>query len=158
MKRSSARGFTNQQAIVLLMLAFPVGLISLAIVIFIELSQRQPQSLEQATKQTARSSKPAQPINRQPKQVASAPHPRDPIDALADEIFWRRHPSLLGVMLTNQQGELAAEWAEIRHCEAIVDYRFYERFPHMRGLTIDTSFKGMTQIWTSIRDQVSGCD
>ena len=158
MKRSSSRGFTNQQAIVLLMLAFPVGLISLAIVIFIGLSQRQAQSLEQATKQTTRSSKPAQPVNRQPKQVASAPHPLDPIDALADEIFWRRHPSLRGLKLTNQQGELAAEWATIRHCEAIVNYRFYERFPHMRGRTIQTSFTGMIQIWTSIRDQVSGCE
>jgi hypothetical protein len=157
-KRSSSRGFTNQQAIVLLMLAFPVGLISLAIVIFIGLSQRQPQALEQATKQTTRFAKPAQPINRQPKQVASAPHPRDPIDAIADEIFWRRHPSLRGLKLTNQQGELAAEWAAIRHCEAIVDYRFYERFPHMRGRTIQASFTGMIQIWTSIRNQVRGCE
>lgn len=59
--------------------------------------------------------------------------------------------------LSNQQGDLANEWAAIRRCEAIVDDRFYQRFPDMRGRTIQAGNTAMIRIWTAIRDQVPGC-
>ena len=93
----------------------------------------------------------------QRQQSSSTAQRQDPIDAVADEIFWRRHPSLRGLKLTNQQGELAKEWGEIRRCDAIVDYRFYKRFPHMRGQTIEAEDTAMIRIWTSLRDQIPGC-
>ena len=161
MTRLQTRGFTNQQALIVLLLAFPLGLIGLGILVSIgmNLSRPEPQGKAPATA-TATPSVPApltEPIYRQPKQPVSAPEPQDPIDALADEIFWRRHPSLRGVKLSNQQGDLANEWAAIRRCEAIVDDRFYQRFPEMRGRTIEPGNTAMIQIWTAIRDQVPGC-
>ncbi|MFL0791496.1 MAG: hypothetical protein AB8E87_14920 [Prochlorococcus sp.] len=143
----------------LLVLAFPVGLLSLGILVSIGLNrlQPQPQAVDSTTGAPTNPVTPAAPITRQPKKTASAYHPQDPIDALADEIFWRRHPSLSGVKLTSQQGELAREWAKIRSCDAIVDHRFYEIFPDMRGRTIKSIDTAMVLSWTAIRDQVPGC-
>ncbi len=159
MKRSQAEGFSNQQALLVLVLAFPLGLIGLGILasIGMSFSRPEPQGKAPATEAPSVPAPPAEPIHRQPKQPVSTSPAQDPIDALADEIFWRRHPSLRGVKLTNQQGELANEWAAIRRCEAIVDDRFYQHFPQMRGRTIEPGNTAMIQIWTAIRDQVPGC-
>ena len=159
MKRSQAEGFSNQQALLVLVLAFPLGLIGLGILVSIgmNLSRPEPQGKAPATATPSVPAPLTEPIHRQPKQPVSAPEPQDPIDALADEIFWRRHPSLRGVKLSNQQGDLANEWAAIRRCEAIVDDRFYQRFPDMRGRTIQAGNTAMIRIWTAIRDQVPGC-
>ena len=159
MTRAQTQGFTNQQALLVLVLAFPLGLIGLGILVSIgmNLSRPEPQGKAPATATPSVPAALTEPIHRQPKQPVSAPEPQDPIDALADEIFWRRHPSLRGVKLSNQQGDLANEWAAIRRCEAIVDDRFYQRFPDMRGRTIQAGNTAMIRIWTAIRDQVPGC-
>ncbi len=159
MIRIQTQGFTNQQALLVLVLAFPLGLIGLGILMSIgmNLSRQEPQGKAPATETPSAPVSPSEPIRRQPRQPVSALQPQDPIDALADEIFWRRHPSLRGVKLTNQQGDLANEWAAIRRCEAIVDDRFYQRFPDMRGRTIQAGNTAMIRIWTAIRDQVPGC-
>ncbi len=159
MTRAQTQGFTNQQALLVLVLAFPLGLIGLGILVSIgmNLSRPEPQGKAPATATPSVPAPLTEPIYRQPKQPVSAPEPQDPIDALADEIFWRRHPSLRGVKLSNQQGDLANEWAAIRRCEAIVDDRFYQRFPDMRGRTIQAGNTAMIRIWTAIRDQVPGC-
>ena len=159
MTRAQTQGFTNQQALLVLVLAFPLGLIGLGILVSIgmNLSRPEPQGKAPATATPSVPAPLTEPIQRQPKQPVSAPEPQDPIDALADEIFWRRHPSLRGVKLSNQQGDLANEWAAIRRCEAIVDDRFYQRFPDMRGRTIQAGNTAMIRIWTAIRDQVPGC-
>lgn len=142
-----------------LVLAFPLGLIGLGILVTIgmKMSRPAPHGNAPATETPSVPAPLSEPIDRQPKQPVSTPQPQDPIDVLADEIFWRRHPSLRGVKLANQQGELANEWAAIRRCEAIVDDRFYRRFPDMRGRTIEAGNTAMIRIWTAIRDQVPGC-
>ena len=159
MKRSQTEGFSNQQALLVLVLAFPLGLIGLGILVSIgmNLSRQDPAGDVPIAKTPSAPSPLSEPIQQQHPQPVSASPAQDPIDALADEIFWRRHPSLRGVKLTNQQGELANEWAAIRRCEAIVDDRFYQRFPEMRGRTIEPGNTAMIQIWTAIRDQVPGC-
>ena len=159
MKRSQTEGFSNQQALLVLVLAFPLGLIGLGILgsIGMNLSRQEPAGDVPIAKTPSVPSPLSEPIQQQHPQPVSASPAQDPIDVLADEIFWRRHPSLRGVKLTNQQGELANEWAAIRRCEAIVDDRFYQHFPQMRGRTIEPGNTAMIQIWTAIRDQVPGC-
>ena len=79
------------------------------------------------------------------------------LNELADEIFWRRYPSLRGKKLTQSNGNLASEWKQIRQCEAIVDYRFYRIYPNMRGRLIQPNQKDMVSTWQRLRSQVLGC-
>ena len=79
------------------------------------------------------------------------------LNELADEIFWRRHPSLKGKKLTQQNGNLAREWLEIRECEAIIDYKFYKIYPYMRGRMIQKNQIEMSSIWKELYDQNPGC-
>lgn len=160
MKQSPPQGFSNQQALLVLVLVFPLGLIGLGLILSVGLNRPQTSvgDIEPTVKTPSAAPAPRiDPELRQRQQSGSTAQRQDPIDAVADEIFWRRHPSLRGLKLTNQQGELAKEWGEIRRCDAIVDYRFYERFPHMRGQTIEADDTAMIRIWTSLRDQIPGC-
>lgn len=79
------------------------------------------------------------------------------LNELADEIFWRRHPSLKGKKLTQQDGDLAREWMQIRDCEAIVDYKFYEIYPYMKGRLIQENQIEMVSTWQNLHDQTPGC-
>jgi len=79
------------------------------------------------------------------------------LNELADEIFWRRHPSLKGKKLTQQNGNLAREWLKIRECEAIVDYEFYKIYPYMRGRMIQENQIEMSSTWKELYDQNPGC-
>ena len=72
------------------------------------------------------------------------------LNELADEIFWRRYPFLKGKKLTQQNGNLAREWLEIRECEAIIDYKFYKIYPYMRGRMIQKNQIEMSSIWKEL--------
>ena len=159
MKPFHTQGFTNQQALLALVLAFPLGLIVIGILFTLGVNRSQPehQAIEPAAETPSAPLPRDEPVNQQREQPVRAPARQDPIDSLADQIFWRRHPSLQGLKLANQRGELAREWEEIRRCDAIVDHRFYQRFPQMRGRTIEAGNVAMVRAWTSIRAQVPGC-
>lgn len=79
------------------------------------------------------------------------------LNELADEIFWRRHPSLKGKKLTQQNGDLAREWLKIRECEAIVDYKFYKIYPYMKGRLIKENQVEMASRWKNLYDNTPGC-
>ena len=79
------------------------------------------------------------------------------LNELADEIFWRRHPSLKGKKLTQQNGNLDREWLKIRECEAIVDYEFYKIYPYMKGQLIKENQVEMASRWKSLYDTTPGC-
>jgi len=79
------------------------------------------------------------------------------LNEIADEIFWRRHPSLTGKKLSQQSGALAREWLEIRQCDAIVDYKFQQIYPHMRGRLIRENQIEMASVWRNLYDQTPGC-
>ena len=79
------------------------------------------------------------------------------LNELADEIFWRRHPSLKGKKLTKQDGNLAREWLKIRECEAIVDHEFYKIYPYMKGRLIKDNQVKMVSKWRNLYDNTPGC-
>ena len=79
------------------------------------------------------------------------------LNELADEIFWRRHPSLKGQKLTQQNDNLAREWLKIRECEAIVDYKFYKIYPYMKGRLIKENQVEMASRWKNLYDTTPGC-
>ena len=79
------------------------------------------------------------------------------LNELADEIFWRRHPSLKGKKLTQQNGNLAREWLKIRECEAIVDYEFYKIYPYRKGRLIEEDQVEIASRWKNLYDTTPGC-
>ncbi len=79
------------------------------------------------------------------------------LDDLADEIFWRRHPSLNGQKLNPNNRNLAIEWARIRECDAVVDQKFYRIYPEMRGKIIDPSNQELVEVWKQIEGNVASC-
>ena len=164
------RGLTKQHALLALILAFPLGLMSAGFVVFTLINRP-----ETSTGPTTQNTQP-QPRREQPEKptVDSEPLPKEKIsppmpnqnsarsedrqlDDLADAIFWRRHPSLYGVKLSNQSGALAREWQQIRRCDAVVDYRFYQAVPQMRSRTINKDQTALVALWQNIRTQVPAC-
>jgi len=79
------------------------------------------------------------------------------IDDIADEIFWRKYPQMSGQKLSSRDGALAAEWSQIRRCDAVVDHAFYQLYPSMRGQRIDPTNSEMVATWNQIRSSVAGC-
>lgn len=164
------QGLSKQHALLALILVFPLGLMSAGFAVLM-LINRPETSTEQTPPNTETQPRRAQterptlvrePLPREnisppmPNQASKAPESRQ-LDDLADAIFWRRHPALHGVKLSNQSGALAQEWQEIRRCDAVVDYRFYQTVPHMRGRTINTEQTELAALWQNIRTQVPGC-
>ena len=164
------RGLTKQHALLALILAFPLGLMSAGFVVLMLINRPEtstgpktpniePQPRQQQAKGPIFDREPL------PKDKLSAPVPNPAstrsvdkqLDDLADAIFWRRHPSLYGVKLSTQSGALAREWQQIRRCDAIVDYRFYQAVPQMRGRTIHKDQTALVELWQNIRTQVPGC-
>lgn len=169
-QRGDHNGFSKQHALLALILVFPFGLISAGFAVVMLINRQETATQQTSPKidtqfekeQIGQSTFRAEPL---PKDRISAPEPiqtspgleERQLDDLADAIFWRRHPSLYGVKLSNQSGSLAREWQEIRRCDAVVDYRFYQAFPHMRGQTIAKDQTDLVAIWQNISNQVPGC-
>jgi hypothetical protein len=164
------RGLTKQHALLALILAFPLGLMSAGFVV-LALINRPETGTEPTTPNTEtqpgreQAERPTWDREPLPKDKISPPVPNPAstrsedrqLDDLADAIFWRRHPSLYGVKLSNQSGALAREWQQIRRCEAIVDYRFYQVVPQMHGRTINKDQTELVVLWQNLRTQVPGC-
>jgi len=161
-------GFSNQQALLVLLILFPLGLMAIGSLAVLWL--KQP-SVVADTPSKPTATEPNQPQARTNSNSNSnsndhnktTPDPdlialqEQRLNDLADAIFWRRHPSLQGVKLSGQTGDLAREWSRIRHCDAIVDDRFYRLHPHMRGRTIQPNQTELAASWQRLRDQVEGC-
>lgn len=164
------RGLTKQHALLALILAFPLGLMSAGFVVFTLINRPETSTgptMPKIEPQPRREQAESPTVDRAPlpKEKISSPMPNQSsarsedkeIDDLADAIFWRRHPSLYGVKLSNQSGALAREWQQIRRCDAVVDYRFYQAVPQMRGRTIHQDQTELVALWQNIRTQVPGC-
>ena len=164
------QGLTKQHALLALILAFPLGLMSAGFVVLMLINRPEtstgpttPNTEPQPRREQAE--RPTVDREPLPKEKISSPVPNQSsarsedkqIDDLADAIFWRRHPSLSGVKLSNQSGALAREWQQIRRCDAVVDYRFYQAVPQMRGRTIHKDQTALVALWQNIRTQVPGC-
>lgn len=164
------RGLTKQHALLALILAFPLGLMCAGLVVLMLINR--PETSTGPTTPNTETQPEREPAERPtfdkeplPKDKISSPVPNQAsprleeqqLDDLADAIFWRRHPSLYGVKLSNQSGALAREWEQIRRCDAVVDYRFYQAVPQMRGRTINTDQTELMALWQNIRSQVPGC-
>ena len=157
-------GFSNQQALLVLLILFPLGLMAIGSLAVLWL--KQP-SVVADTPSKPTATEPNQPQARTNSNSndhnKTTPDPdlialqEQRLNDLADAIFWRRNPSLQGVKLSGQTGDLAREWSRIRHCDAIVDDRFYRLHPHMRGRTIQPNQTEPAASWQRLRDQVEGC-
>ena len=159
-KSTTQMGFSNQQALALLVIVFPLGLIGLGSIGVMLLKQPTLPPKAASTQQAPIPMAPpnSDPLpNKNPRKQELANSQTQRLDDRADEIFWRRHPSLKGVKLTQQKGSLAREWAEIRRCEAVIDDRFYRIYPWMRGQTIRPDQQAMATAWQSLHDQEPGC-
>lgn len=164
------RGLTKQHALLALILAFPLGLMSAGFVVLMLINrpetstgpttpniEPQPRREQAESPTVDRAPLPKEKISSPVPNQSSARSKDKQIDDLADAIFWRRHPSLYGVKLSNQSGALAREWQQIRRCDAVVDYRFYQAVPQMRGRTINKDQTELVALWQNIRTQVPGC-
>lgn len=164
------RGLTKQHALLALILAFPLGLMSAGFLVLTLINRPEtstgpiiPNTEPQPRREQAE--RPTVDNEPRPQEKISPPVPNQnsarsedrQLDDLADAIFWRRHPSLYGVKLSNQSGALAREWQQIRRCDAVVDYRFYQAVPQMRGRTIHKDQTELVALWQNIRTQVPGC-
>lgn len=156
----AAQGFSNQQAVLLLVILFPLGLISIGSLSILWLRQPSTDTQSPSKHENNKPDIPQADNMRQHEYTTTPPQNKSQeqrLNDLADEIFWRRHPSLRGEKLSQQTGDLAREWSQIRRCEAIVDDRFYRIYPHMRGRTIQATQTRMALTWQRLRDQVEGC-
>lgn len=79
------------------------------------------------------------------------------MDALADRIFYERHPELAGSKIRPYETDFIQEWKAIRRCEAIVDYIFYKRHPELGGRKIQRHETELIREWNQIKSNVDTC-
>jgi hypothetical protein len=65
---------------------------------------------------------------------------------------------LRGRKISPNETYLAQEWKQIRRCEAIVDYRFYQRHPELQGRKILSGETQLAREWMRIKRTVPGCN
>ena len=144
----------------ILLFSFLVGgLLTVLIVLITMVAQMQQQKTAESPSTNVRLRE--EPTTVEPKLsplgTNYVPDPDESLNDLADEIFWRKYPSLRGEKLINTNGVLATEWKQIRKCDAVVDQAFYRIYPEMRGRTIDPANSEMVKVWKRIASTVAGC-
>lgn len=76
------------------------------------------------------------------------------LDALADQLFFAKHPELQGRTLELDEDDNRLEWENLRYGNELIDYIFYGRHPELQNRKLLPSEKELTDEWKRIAKEV----